>query len=180
MAGEKTSANKLNKTLIEVSRILNEHDINQWFVIFGTLLGIVREGSCIEGDDDLDIMIHYNYHELRAIFESNGFQFEPMIKSHNILKTLPSDEYASFDFYMCEMPNNNTYYSPWQNVEANNVSIVKREFFDFYINMPNDSELRVERLYGKNWKTPINYTTEQHHLLINGDSIYNTSFKSII
>lgn len=177
MAGKKTSANKLNKTLIEVSRILNENNIDQWFVMFGTLLGIVREGNCIDGDDDLDIMIHYNYDELRNIFESKNFKFEPNRKSKNILKSLASKQYASFDFYMCEILNSNTYYSPWQNIQVNNVSIVQQKWKNCSINLPNDAEVKLEKMYGKDWRTPIEYIHGNRGEQSEENSIYNTKLK---
>ena len=58
MVGEKTDKEKLNNTLEVVVNILHEEDINDWFIFFGTLLGIIREDSCIQGDDDFDIMIN--------------------------------------------------------------------------------------------------------------------------
>ena len=75
MAGKKTDKEKLNRTLEKVCFILNKNNINDWFIFFGTLLGIVRENSCIQGDDDLDIMINCDYEKLRSSFEEEGFIF---------------------------------------------------------------------------------------------------------
>lgn len=179
MNKEKTSQEKLNRTLVKVSEILNKNNINTWFVMFGTLLGIVRNNSCINGDDDIDIMIHYNYRKLKSIFKLEGFEFEAR-KSQNILKVQPSDKYASFDFYMSEILNENTYYSPWQNVQVNNVSITKKRWNNCNINLPNDAESKLEKMYGKDWRTPIKYTHGQRGEFSNENSIYNTRLKSII
>lgn len=51
MSGINTDKEKLNRTLEKVCNILNENNINDWFIMFGTLLGIVRENSCIQGDN---------------------------------------------------------------------------------------------------------------------------------
>lgn len=48
MAGIYTDKEKLNRTLEKVCSILNENNINDWFIFFGTLLGIVREDRCCE------------------------------------------------------------------------------------------------------------------------------------
>jgi len=180
MYKQKTSADKLNKTLRAVSNILNDNNINEWFIMFGTLLGIVREDNCIDGDDDLDIMIHHDYHQLRNIFESSGYEFEPHRKSKNILKSLSSEQHASFDFYMCEISDDNTYYSPWQNVQVDNVSIVQQKWCDCNINLPNDAEVKLEKMYGEDWRTPIEYVHGERGEQSDENSIYNTKLKFII
>ena len=53
--GNNNSQEKLNNTLIKITNLLNENNIHDWFIGYGTLLGIVREDSCIENDDDIDI-----------------------------------------------------------------------------------------------------------------------------
>tara|TARA_B100002019_G_scaffold216392_1_gene188991 strand:- start:7445 stop:7987 length:543 start_codon:yes stop_codon:yes gene_type:complete len=180
MDKQKTSTEKLNRTLHRVSRILDDNNIDCWFVMFGTLLGVVRENNCISGDDDIDIMIHYNYNDLKNIFVSNGFHFDVNRKSQNILKSIPSNEYASFDFYMCEISKDNNYYSSWQNVQVNNVSIIKHKWQNCFINLPNDAERKLEKMYGKNWKTPIEYKHGERGEMSDENSIYNTKLKFIL
>jgi phosphorylcholine metabolism protein LicD len=69
MVGRKQNSDTLNATLVKITKILNENSINGWFICYGTLLGIVRENSCIDGDDDIDIVIHKSkYDELRRVF----------------------------------------------------------------------------------------------------------------
>ena len=59
---------KLNRTLEKVCNILHTEGINDWFIFYGTLLGIV-EDKRIEGDDDLDIVINCEYSEIIALFQ---------------------------------------------------------------------------------------------------------------
>jgi len=175
MAGIKTNKKKLNHTLEKVCDILNNNDINDWFIFFGTLLGVVRENSCIKGDDDLDIMINHDRQKLGSIFEKNGFKFKPKNFGINdqkkLLKTLPSRIYTSVDFYLCDV-NDKNYFSPWQNVEVQNVEIETIQWRDTQINIPNNSESLLEKIYGENWRTPIESDK------IGG--IYDKSFKKII
>ena len=42
------------ENLLFVAELLNRSGIN-WCVFFGTLLGLVRDGDVIKGDDDIDI-----------------------------------------------------------------------------------------------------------------------------
>ena len=58
MAGGPKSEKLLNNTLLFIIKLLNKNNIKNWFVAYGTLLGIVRNNSCIDGDNDIDIIIH--------------------------------------------------------------------------------------------------------------------------
>ena len=54
MAGSKSTATNLNKSLYYIcSLLLKNLPKNSWFIGYGTLLGMVRSGSCIDGDDDI-------------------------------------------------------------------------------------------------------------------------------
>ena len=57
MVGKKQTSEKLNNTLTEIVKILNANNIANWFIGYGTLLGIVRNRACINNDDDIDILI---------------------------------------------------------------------------------------------------------------------------
>ena len=70
MAGISESKDKLNSSLIKISKILNKNKFDQWFIAYGTLLGIVRNNSCIDGDDDIDIM------ESNGVIVSNNLDFD--------------------------------------------------------------------------------------------------------
>ena len=85
-AGNINSQDKLNRTLLVIIKILNVNNIKNWFVGYGTLLGIVRENSCIDGDDDNDIVCDIlNYETIKKTLTKHGFTFEN-IDSTYILK----------------------------------------------------------------------------------------------
>ena len=52
--------NKLQKlnfqNLISISTLIKDIE---YFIFYGTLLGIVRENNVIKGDDDIDFMVDY-------------------------------------------------------------------------------------------------------------------------
>lgn len=159
MAGAPTDQEKLNRTLEKVCDILNKHNIHDWFIAFGTLLGIVRENSCIQGDDDLDIMIHHDYEEVRSIFEREGFEFVPYLKEHKpfgklLLKSRPTSKFSSFDFYFCEVTGGD-YYTPWHKVKAINCQpLGKQPWRSTTLNLPNDYMNKIVSMYGEDWETP--------------------------
>jgi hypothetical protein len=66
----------MNKTLLEISKLLEKNDI-KYSIDSGTLLGIIREGDIINGDDDIDFISWEN--EIKKIkkilpeFEKMGY-----------------------------------------------------------------------------------------------------------
>lgn len=164
MAGIRTDKEKLNHTLEVVVNILHKENINDWFIFFGTLLGIVRENSCIQGDDDLDIMINCDYQKLHSVFEEKGFGF--LYYRHEcrpykglLLKSQPTTEFASFDFYICNVNESGDFHTPWHGVIAtnsyidiNNKSLIKFPWNNTTLNMPNNYEQKLVNMYG-DWKT---------------------------
>mgnify|MGYP003388954629 FL=1 len=104
MAGGKCMKEKLNNTLLRIVSLLNKNDITRWFVSYGTLLGMIREESCIGDDDDIDIIIHHSYYDkIKKILEDNGFkEFTGWGcgKRRHIYKTVGCENYCTIDFYM--------------------------------------------------------------------------------
>ncbi len=159
MVGTPTDKEKLNFTLEKVCNILDEHKIDEWFIMHGTLLGIIREGSCIEGDDDLDILLPASsYENIKSIFKKEGFEFTSDFgigDSTNILKTVPSDKYASIDFYMFEKNESGDVYHAWDNITVINCyPIIKKEWRSQTLNLPNEYLKKIINMYGENWQTP--------------------------
>ena len=75
MGGAKHSSDKLNNSLEITSKILNDNNIKNWFIAYGTLLGIVRENSCINNDDDIDIITDINNHDIiKQLFIDNNMR----------------------------------------------------------------------------------------------------------
>lgn len=171
MAGTTTDKEKLNHTLEVVANVLHEENINDWFIFFGTLLGIVRENSCVEGDNDLDIMINCDYQQLRNVFEKRGFIFTSNFGINNsktILKSEPTEEFGSFDFYMCNVNEFGDFHTPWHGVistnsyiDVNNKLLINFLWNDIILNMPNNYEQKLSNMYG-DWKTPQSRSCKMH------------------
>ena len=165
MAGIKTDKEKLNRTLEVIANTLHEENINDWFIFFGTLLGIVRENSCIQGDDDLDIMINCDYQQLRNSFEKKNFTFmkgKYGIKNPDtILKSEPTQEFGSIDFYMCDVNESGDFFTPWNGNHVSNcyTNLIKKSFVQHSwqnttLNLPNDYENKIICMYGSEWRVP--------------------------
>lgn len=164
MSGVNTNKEKLNHTLEVVAGILHEENINNWFIFYGTLLGIIREDSCIEDDDDLDIMINCDYQKLRSVFEKRGFTFTSKFKIRNskkILKSLPTQEFSSFDFYMCNVNESGDFHTPWHGVistdsyvNTDTKTFVYKEWLSTVLQLPNNYESKLINMYGTSWRVP--------------------------
>lgn len=164
MAGLSDNKEKLNTTLEQVANILNSNGIKNWFVMYGTLLGIHRDGSCIEGDDDIDIIINFDYDVLKTILEKEGFDFTQKYgigTSKDILKTEQTKELSSVDFYISKFLDNNTISVPHQrhilkNCFTESNTFVEHKFHSSIVYLPNDYENKIIQMYGTNWKIPSN------------------------
>ena len=76
MAGTPLSKNSMQISIIEFSRALQKQKIEH-FVFFGTLLGLIRDGGPIKGDDDVDFYVNKNNHEdVRKILLFMGFSLD--------------------------------------------------------------------------------------------------------
>jgi len=145
----------LNHTLHYVVNLLSEHHITKWFIGYGTLLGIVRNNSCIDGDDDVDIICDNNDSEkLKQIFTKNGFTI--VINKNNFFQITKNNSIV--DFY-CADVNGDHYYDKWEHVIWKNASMngkfIKKKWNGIYLQLPYQYITKLKKRYGTNWKTPI-------------------------
>ena len=93
--GKKETKEKLNNTLEMISKLLNHNNIKNWFIGYGTLLGIIRENECIENDDDIDILCNKkDFNIIKQMLIDNGFTFKNLGNTNNlILKTNGSKKF---------------------------------------------------------------------------------------
>jgi hypothetical protein len=161
-AGKKETKEKLNNTLEHISKLLNHNNIKNWFIGYGTLLGIIRENECIEKDDDIDILCNKkDFNTIKQMLIDNGFTFKNLGNTNNlILKTNDSYKYASIDFYFCEVDIYGTYIDKWNNNRTwpkcfKNGSLIAYKWKDTILYLPNNKLEHIKKIYGKTWNIPI-------------------------
>ena len=158
-AGNTNSQEKLNNTLVFISKLLNENNIKNWFIGYGTLLGIIRGNSCIEGDDDIDIICNVSDREkIKIILNNNGLKLNNVSKSNHIMKTEETNKYSSIDFYTAKIDNNGGFQDNWEKVLWSNCykdnKLIELKWKETYLYLPNNYEEKLVNRYGEKWRTP--------------------------
>lgn len=173
MAGISEKADKLNFSLMKISKILNKNKFDEWFIAYGTLLGIVRNNSCIDGDDDIDIICNMNdYQKMREILIKENYELEfgfGINESKKIIKTKASSDSASIDFYMTTVDDNGNFNDLWEGVIWSNCykektkEFIKLNWNNTTLNLPADFHRKLRKRYGFFWRIPQNNKGNQNY-----------------
>lgn len=164
---QQCSAKILNNTLVFFANLLHLHGIHNWFIGYGTLLGIVRNNSCIEGDDDIDIIIDIKYYQqIRDILSINNILVYAVSKidkfNHQFIKTAYTDKLGSIDFYFAKVDDNGDFNDTWCKLIWSNCftddsdkQFILYDWNGTVLHVPHNYETKLIRLYGENWQTPL-------------------------
>jgi hypothetical protein len=164
MAGSNATKDLLNKTLMFIIKMLNDNNIKNWFIAYGTLLGMVRDNSCIDGDDDVDIVMdRTHYDTVKNILIQNNFAIEygyGINDNTNILKTIPTAEYCSIDFYMANTDEKGNFHDTWEVVlwskcYTEEKKLIERVWNGQVLYLPANSEQKLANRYGSDWRIPM-------------------------
>lgn len=146
------SSERLNSTLETAAQHLHDYGFQNWFIFYGTLLGIVRSGSCIDGDDDVDIVIDEQEREaLKQVARALGWKVHWLGSKFCQVKF--DKTCAPVDFYFASINAQRDYYVkhehvwiqdphpyqvlPWRNVK---------------LHLPYQGSVKLHKLYGPLWK----------------------------
>ena len=169
--------NKLKKsdlvfTLKYFSDLMNENC--EYFAFYGTMLGLVREGSPIKGDDDVDFFVnkkHYNF--IKNMILNSNIQIDYSKPPNNTEFFIQAHSYINnhelkADFYFFDDYSDRNYIIDFWNFAGRPFNIETKlkipkpliypiknlELEDCRINLPFHSEILCEYLYGENWAIP--------------------------
>lgn len=153
MGGKEYAENKLNTILIIIVKLLHSYKATNWFIAYGTLLGIVRNNSCIDKDDDVDIIIDIKQKDLlKQIIKENNFKY--MVDNHSFIKIELEKDMPTVDFYLADVDNNGNYNDKWERTIWSNVyELQEKEWNNLVLYLPNNYETKLENRYG-DWKIP--------------------------
>ena len=153
----------LNKTLRLVATLLI--DIPEWFIAYGTLLGITRNNSCVDKDDDVDILCNKTTMEtIKEIFIRNGFKINV---SSNAFLQFSHKDYCLIDFYCCNVMDG-TYMDTHENVIWKNCyPLQEKKWKGVLLYLPKNKVLKLSKRYGKTWRMPKQSKgTRKHHSIV--------------
>ena len=167
MAGTKMSKEILNDTLIFICTLLNNANLKDWFICYGTLLGIIREDGCIDNDDDVDIIISEEHYDIvKDLLLKNNIELNHdygINNSRNILKTKVKMidnkvKYASIDLYMSRPDKDCSVYDKWTKIlvkdcydDNDKKTFEYKVWNDLIVYVPNNYIEKLRNLYGNDW-----------------------------
>jgi|TARA_B100000767_G_C19713167_1_gene513718 phosphorylcholine metabolism protein LicD len=181
----KVSLENNESNLVFFSKILIHVE---YFIFFGTLLGITREKRLIDGDDDIDFYINLkDRNQLINDLKINNIEVDLSLsvnknKSFLQVKRIVQNEILITDFYFYESDMDERYIIEKWNFEggthdrSKHLRIPKKfiyplkkiSFKDTVLFIPNEKELICEFLYGKNWDKKLKKDIEYEIKVING------------
>jgi len=159
--------NKTNLNLI--SEIISDLD---YFIFFGTLLGIVREKSLIFGDDDIDFLIYEkDFSTLKKILPKNKFLLTKETSDYLSFKNIEILEENTIDFYKFYIEDKfinvpSSFYSNCKiKLKRHNLKIpinliLPSNKNELNLNIPNDPKKVLNYIYGKKWQESLKKNEE--------------------
>lgn len=157
-AGIKTDRKIREKVFKKVINILNTNEI-EYFVNYGTLLGLIREGRLLESDDDIDILVHEkDYNKAYSLIN----------KEYTLMRTDPDFcqgyiHQGQVELYKYTVENGKVI-DKWTK-KHNDLSGIQPvnyvypiqskyiEILGIQVSLPNEPEKILENVY-ENWKVP--------------------------
>jgi|TARA_Y100000385_G_C13109150_1_gene651016 hypothetical protein len=152
------------KNLLDVKNILDAHNV-KFGLIYGTLLGAIRENNFIKHDEDIDLFVLDEYKEdlLAILHKFINCGFEVIRYDKKLLSISRDNEYI--DFYFFKKIN---YF--YRKCEVGLIAKAKYlentvdyTFLEENFQVPQKVESFLEDLYGKTWRTPIKNDPSINH-----------------
>ena len=140
--------------LLALKKCFDVHGV-QFGLIYGTLLGAIRENNFIEHDEDTDVFILKEDEKLllNTLFELRELGFEVGRYTPKVLSVIKNGEYI--DIYFFKQYGQNTRECEGYVIKSHFLeNLEEYEFLGEKFKIPKDAKKLLVNLYGKDWKTP--------------------------
>lgn len=142
------------QNLLTVKKCFDQYNLT-FGLLYGTLLGAIRENNFIEHDEDTDTFILEEDRELllSTLFELRDLGFEVGRYVDDLLSIVKDGEYI--DIYIYKRLNKNTRTNGGYVIDANYLeNLVDYKLFGVNFKIPNNAEKLLVILYGNDWRIP--------------------------
>lgn len=155
--------------LEQIKKGLDSNEIEFW-VEFGTLLGVVREKNFLKNDEDIDLGAYFeDSSRIREFLLSNGFKKKHDFRFENqIVEERYSYKTLGFDFHYFfknkdtvhtylltqDYPAKDYVCDVYKYTYTSYSEVKELEFGNILVNVQEDYEKVLEEKYGPNWKIP--------------------------
>ena len=149
------------KNLLAFKKILDSRGIH-FGLIFGTLLGAIRDGSFIEHDEDVDVFVLAEQKEdfLDCLFDFKNAGLSVVRYIGKMLSLMAGNDYIDIHFFS----------SGWRGKRRSGGYLFDGKYFKSgctviflgeVFRVPYDPEVFLQEVYGKTWRIPqINCSAE--------------------
>jgi phosphorylcholine metabolism protein LicD len=149
--------------LLDVKQLLDFKGV-LFGLIYGTLLGAIRENNFIAHDEDTDLFILEENKDnfLATLFELRKLGFEVGRYDGKLISIVRNGEYI--DFYFFRKKSTSTRECDGYVMRNNFLeNLVDYPFLGSNFNIPKEAEKLLVNLYGKDWKTPKENTPASNY-----------------
>ena len=148
------------ENLLDILRVFQMYGASAW-PINGTLLGLVRDGTLIPHDSDVDLGALWSQRvEIhKALFElkSQGFEIIRVSQRADGISLMRNDEYVDISLYKVEWGIFRRYLtSAWGAIDPVRLSLplVELRVGDHSFPVPHKAEDLLKFWFGNSWRTP--------------------------
>lgn len=159
------NAKKLNldiaKENLQIFYTIIEQTNIKYGLMFGTLLGAIREKNFIAHDYDTDIFILSEGKEkfLNLLFQFRNQGFELIRNAYDVISLMRKNEYIDIYIFKPKMKlgilNLRSLDNEFECAAKYLENPIRYLFLGMNIYIPNNPEKLLKKLYGKNWEIPI-------------------------
>lgn len=159
--GRKKIDREISKENLEIFYSIIERTPIKYGLIYGTLLGAIRENNFIEHDEDTDIYVLSEYKELllKLLIELKKAGLELIRYNKGFLSIMRKNEYIDIYFLVPQKKfglKRIRVMSNLYELDAKHFDVINRTLFlGMNIPIPMNPEELLVKIYGSNWKTPI-------------------------